>query len=73
MINLGLNTTTLEEAIDVMAEIILSPEFGKTLTEIHERARRKIPLRQLNVEQLFCVAGCEQSSIRADVQHFVFF
>lgn len=45
MINLGLSTFTLEEAVDVIAEILLSPDFAQALTLEHERARRKIPFR----------------------------
>jgi hypothetical protein len=45
MINLGLQSMSLEEAIDVIAEILIGPEFGAKLTAVHEKARRKIPFR----------------------------
>jgi hypothetical protein len=36
---------SLEEALDVYAEIILSPEFAAALSAEHAKRRRKVPLR----------------------------
>jgi hypothetical protein len=44
-INLPTLSVTLEEAIDVMAEMILGPEFAATLDIEYSKLRQKIPLR----------------------------
>ena len=53
MINALAAPPTIEEFIDAIAEIVIGPEFRTALSKVHERARRKIPIRFPNADHVY--------------------